>query len=364
MCRWGGAAQVAQPCGFAQLAQIRRGFGAGFFGATQQNALHFGGVGDQFGIACAHRGNLAVDAFKQRLFGIAPGNAVGKGAGKGGGFFGAGKGTVDLEQGAVVGAFGFARRARIGDDGHDFFAQLIRWRKQRNGVVVAFAHLASVQPGQQRHVVVHLRFGRHQQVFAVQVVEAGGHVACHFDVLHLVAPHGYALRLKHENVGRHQHRVHEQAGSYAVVGLLPGFGIFVLRGLVGVGAVEQALAADAGQQPHQLGDFGDVTLAIKGHALGIQPHSQPGSGNFERAALDACGVVTFDQRVVVCQKVVAAHIGAQAGLHRRAHGAYVIAQVGRAGGGDAGEVAGDGRCHGEQSAKAQLCAWVTCRASR
>ena len=52
------------------------------------------------------------------------------------------------------------------------------------------------------------------------------------------------------------------------------------------------------------------------------------------------GLVALDQRVVVGQEVEALGAGAAAGLHRRADRADVVAQVRRAGGGDAGEDSG------------------------
>ena len=52
---------------------------------------------------------------------------------------------------------------------------------------------------------------------------------------------------------------------------------------------------------------------------------------------DARRVVALDQRVVVGQEVEALHAGQAAGAHRGADGADVVAQVGRARGGDAGE---------------------------
>jgi hypothetical protein len=187
--------------------------------------------------------------------------------------------------------------------------------------------------------------GQHEML-AVEVVEARAHVARHLDVLHLVAPHGHLVRLEHQNVGCHQHRVHEQARRHAVVALAAGFVVLVHAGLVGVGAVEQALAGHAGQQPGQLGDFGDIRLAVKNHFLGIQPGCQPARGNLQRRALDARRVFAFDERVVVGQKVKTLHAGAQAGGDGRADRADEVAQVRRAGGGDAGEKAGG--AHGNE----------------
>jgi hypothetical protein len=67
-------------------------------------------VGDQGLVALAHGRHFAVDALEQHLLGIAPGNAVGIGLRKArGGFLGAGKGLVDLEQRRAFGVLGLAR---------------------------------------------------------------------------------------------------------------------------------------------------------------------------------------------------------------------------------------------------------------
>ena len=334
--------QTAQAHGRTQFTRVGSRLGTRLLGTGQQDTLHFGRVGNQLGIALAHGRNLAVDALEQHLLGFAPGDAIGKGLRECRGFLGRGKGLVDLEQGRTFGLLGFARRARIGHDGQDALLHLGLRHEQRNGVVVALAHLAAVQTGQQGHLFVHLGFGQHQQVLAIQVVEAAGHVARHLDVLDLVAAHWHLVGLEHQDVGGHQHRVHEQAGGHAIIRLLAGLGVLVDRGLVGMGAVEQALAGDAGQHPGQLGNLGDIALAVEGDTLGVQARSQPGGGDFQRGALDADRVIALDQRVVVGQEVVAFHVRAQAGLHGRAHRADIVAQVGRAGGGDAGEEAGNG----------------------
>ena len=121
--------------------------------------------------------------------------------------------------------------------------------------------------------------------------------------------------------------------------------VLVHRGLVGVRTVEQALGGDAGQQPGQLGNFRNVGLAIEGHTVDIQATGQPGRGDFQTRALDAQRVIAFDQGVVVGQEIERIGIAVAAGEDRRADGAGVVAQVRRAGGGDAGEDTGTVR-HG------------------
>ena len=70
-------------------------------------------------------------------------------------------------------------------------------------------------------------------------------------------------------------------------GSVAGGDVLVDRRLVGVGAIEQALAGDAGEQPGQLGDLGDVGLAVEEHPLRVQPGGQPAGGDLQRRALDA-----------------------------------------------------------------------------
>jgi hypothetical protein len=166
----------------------------------------------------------------------------------------AGKGLVDLEQGRAFGVLGLAGRARIGHDARDLLLQLRARREQRDRVAVALAHLAAVEAGQGGDGVVDLGLGQ-REVLAVLVVEALRHVARHLDVLHLVAAHGHLVRVEHQDVGAHEHRVHEQAGRHVGVGVFALGDVLVELRLVGMRAVEHALAGHAGEEPGELGNL-------------------------------------------------------------------------------------------------------------
>jgi hypothetical protein len=125
-------------------------------------------------------------------------------------------------------------------------AHLRSRRKQRDGVVVALAHLATVKAWQQRHRLLDHGL-RQNKMFTVQVVEAGRHVARHFDVLNLVAAHRHFVRLEHQNIRAHEHRVHEQAGRHVGIGVMACGVVFVHRRFIGMSAVEHAFAGHAGQ---------------------------------------------------------------------------------------------------------------------
>ena len=83
-------------------------------------------------------------------------------------------------------------------------------------------------------------------MLAVAVIETRRHIARHFNVLDLVAPHGNLVGVEHQNIRAHQHGVHEQSGGYVHIRILPGSGVFIDRRFVGVGAVEHTFSGDAG----------------------------------------------------------------------------------------------------------------------
>ena len=296
-------------------------------------------------VARAHRRDLRVDVVEQHLLGVRPPDPARIQLAQGLGLLARGERLVDLEQRRAFGVLGLARRARVGDDGEDRLAHLLARCEQADHVVVALAHLAAVQPGQQRHRIVHRRLGQHQ-VLAIQVVEALRHVARHLDVLDLVAPDRDLVRLEHQDVRGHQHRVHEEAHRHVGIDVDTGGGVLVHLRLVRMGAIEHALAGHAGEQPRELRDLGDVGLAIEEHPRRIQARGQPARGDLQRGALDARGLVALDQRVVVGQEIEVLGTGTAAGLHGGADRADVVADVRRAAGGDAGEVADDGSAHG------------------
>ena len=178
---------------------------------------------------------------------------------------------------------------------------------------------------------------------AVQMVEAWREIARHLDVLHLVAAHRHLVRVEQQDVGGHQHRVHVQAGGDARILVLARIAVAVGRGLVSVRAVEQALAGHAGEQPGELGGLGDVGLTVEALPFRVQPAGQPRRRDLQGRALHARRILHLDQRVVVGQEVETLHARRPARGQRGPDRAHVVAQVRSAGGGDAGEDAGD--CH-------------------
>jgi hypothetical protein len=116
--------------------------------------------------------------------------------------------------------------------------------------------------------------------------------------------------------------------------------VLVHRGLVGMGTVEDALAGHAGEQPHQLGGFRDVALAIEPHLLRVQATSQPAGRDLQGRTLGTVRLLVLDQAVQVGQEEEALDALGLAGGNGRADGADVVAQMRSAGGGNASEDAG------------------------
>ena len=308
---------------------------------TQQCFFDAGRIGHQCLVSFAHGREHTVEQLEQLLLGIAPANALLVGTRKGGRLLRRGKGGVQREQRRTFSVLRFARLARIRHDAGNEFLQLRTRNEERDGVVVALAHLAAIQPRQRAQALVHLHLRQHQRL-AIQMVEALRHVTGDFQMLDLVGPHRHPVGTEGQNVGRHQHRIHIQARRHVGIQVQTGLAVPVVGRLVGVRAVEQPLGRHAGQVPAQLGNFGNIGLPVEGHPLRIQPCRQPAGSDFQCRALDAVGFRTLDQPMQIGQEEKAVHARIPAGLDGRPDGAGIVAQMGTAGGGDAGEDARQG----------------------
>ena len=178
------------------------------------------------------------------------------------------------------------------------------------------------------------------------MIETLADIARHLDVLDLVAPDRHAMRVEDQDVRGHQDRVHEQAGRDAGIAVLAVGQVAIDRGLVGMRAIEQSLRRHAGKHPGQLGDLGDIRLPIEEGAIRIEAKGQPGRRDLETRLRDPRRILALDQGVIVGEKVERLDIVATTGLDRGTDRADVVAEMGRAGRGDAGQRA-DLRNHGQ-----------------
>ena len=303
----------------------------------------------QFCIVRPHRTDLIFDALAQGLFGLTPGQPPFQGSPEIRSLLGRGKGLVQRVEMGAFGILGLSRQARIRDDARDGILQRLGPAlEQRNGIVVALGHLAPIQPRQSRHRLVDLDLRQDEQVgaLAIQMIEALGDVACHLQMLDLVAPHRHPVGIEHQDVGRHQHRIGKQPHGDAIIGLDTLGGIGIDRRFVSMRTIHQAFGRDAVQHPAQFRDFRHIRLAIERHPSGIQTGRNPGGGDLQPGAGDAGRIVALDQGVVIRQEEEGVHTRLGAGLDRGPDGTGVIAQMGSARRGDAGQDTGDGCAHG------------------
>ena len=105
------AAQLAQAHALAQAVHEWRGQTPRLDSAGLQDVFKLAGVAHEIQIAFAHGRDFTVNALKQHLLGVTPGNAVSKGLAQCGGFCVAGKGLVNLKQSRALAAFGLTWRA-------------------------------------------------------------------------------------------------------------------------------------------------------------------------------------------------------------------------------------------------------------
>src|SRR5690606_35766471 len=140
----------------AYLFQQRLADGTGFGSALLQHVFDVVRTRQQVVITLAGFPHIGINSREQAFLGIAPANTVGVGLTHFGGLFSVGKSLVNLEHGGGIRVFRLARFLQVGNDLVDVFLKLFFRQKQRNGVAVAFAHFAAVQPLQYGDVIVDL----------------------------------------------------------------------------------------------------------------------------------------------------------------------------------------------------------------
>ena len=95
------------------------------------------------------------------------------------------------------------------------------------------------------------------------MVKARGDISRHFHVLNLITTHRHIVRIKSEDVSRHENRIGKQTHGNPVVRIFTGLFIRLHRTLVGVGSIHQAFGCVAGQDPRQLSNLRYIRLPIK-----------------------------------------------------------------------------------------------------
>ncbi len=151
--------------------------------ANLQQILNILGTSHQGFVAIAHGRNHGFQQLMQGILGLAPGHAVDQLLTEGLGLLGCRKCLVQGRQVRIIGIFRLAGTFGVRHDaGNGRLQCLGTTLEQRNRVVVALGHLATIQTRQEGHVLFHLYFRQYKQLLAtaIQMIEALGDIACHF----------------------------------------------------------------------------------------------------------------------------------------------------------------------------------------
>jgi hypothetical protein len=163
---------------------------------------------------------------------------------------------------------------RVGDHRHDLDADLVGGIVEEDGVAVALGHLAPVRARHARALLGDECLRLHEVALAVGpgkgAVEAPHDLARQLEMRRLVLAHGHEVGAHDGDVGGLQQGVEEEAH---VAEVLVGDLLALL--LVGRHALEPRHRGDHREVHGQLGDLGDVRLAIDGALVGVEAGRDP-----------------------------------------------------------------------------------------
>ena len=116
-----------------------------------QAGRQFGRVAEQSVVEVAHRCDVRIDGVGEQLLDLAVADAAGAIARlDGGNRSRVGECTQQGDESAPVGVLRLLRWRGVGDDPPDFPAHDVRFRHERDRVVIGLAHLAAVEAGERR----------------------------------------------------------------------------------------------------------------------------------------------------------------------------------------------------------------------
>ena len=142
-------------------------------------------------------------------------------------------------------------------------------------------------------MVIDHRLGQ-GECLAVVMIEALRNIPRHLNMLNLVAADRHLVGIKNQNISSHQYGVGKQTHGDPKVGVLAGFFIGLHGGFVGVSPVHQTFCCRASQHPAQLGDLGDIGLAVEVGIFWIETQRQPGCRDLATGLCHFIGILVLD----------------------------------------------------------------------
>ena len=148
-------------------------------------------------------------------------------------------------------------------------------------------------------------------------IESRGPVARELEVLNLIFAHGNDICAESEDISGHEHRIREQCegGGNAAGDLV----------LVAMGALEVGDRHERAEEPEQLADLRNVTLAKEDRPVRLEPQREVGERRLQRVFTQRVRIVDRRERVPIGYEVQRLAIVLQ--LDELMHGPEVVAHV-------------------------------------
>ena len=117
---------------------------------------------------------------------------------------------VEVQNHRTLDRLGRLDRRAIGFDAHNLFPQRRLGGENLDRVVVALAHLRTIQTGNDSRFIPNARL-REFKDLAKSFVHLHRNVAGHLEMLFLIPTDWHKVAVTNQNIGRHQHRISKQA---------------------------------------------------------------------------------------------------------------------------------------------------------
>ena len=160
------------------------------------------------------------------------------------------------------------------------------------------------------------------------LVELDGDIASKFDVLFLVLAHRHDVSAEHEDIGIHEARVAVKTHVHVGIDVDASGGVRFDLGLVGVGAVHEALRREAAESPAKFENFRNVALLVEQGFFRVEAECKPRCCDLVNVRAHFGAVLHSRQSVIVRNEID--RVVSLCKFKSRADCAHIVAEMGRA----------------------------------
>ena len=208
----------------------------------------------------------------------------------------AGEELVECQNDGILRGLGILYGGGIGLNPHDEFLVRLLVAKDRESIIVAFAHLLAIESGDFGNAFKNAGFRHDESAFAVLVVDLADEIAGDFKVLFLVITDGYDVGIVEQNVRRHERGISEKR----VIGR-DALGYFVF---IRVATFEKSHGTDRRENPSQFVDLRDRALLEKDAFRRIETAGEKIDRHAADVFAELGGIVGRRHRVVVRDEII------------------------------------------------------------